>query len=140
MQYTRAVRKAAVCAILIVLSFSFAACAVNKAELSRRIDLRDVDVSKVPDGAYPASYTIDPPPPVVAANKTVSVRVTISGGRYAAIEILQPPKLGDSAVYKTLVARIQETQRLSIDAVSGATITSAAVLKAIQKAVSSPGE
>jgi uncharacterized protein with FMN-binding domain len=76
----------------------------------------------------------------MAANKSVTVRVTVAGGRYSSIEILKPPRIGESAAYKKLISRVQETQSLSMDAVSSATITSTAVLKAIQIAVSSPKE
>jgi uncharacterized protein with FMN-binding domain len=139
MRFTRLVRTVVSCAILIALAGALAACAVNKAELARRMDLRDVDLKLVPDGAYEASYTIAPPPPAMAANKSVRVRVTVTGGKYSNIEILKPPRIGENKTFEALIARVVETQSLSIDAVSAATITSAAVLKAIQNAVSSPG-
>lgn len=110
-----------------------ASCAVDKATLAARIDLRDVDLSTVADGTYEATYTISPP--VMAANKTVRVKVTIAGGAYQAIEIVEPAALGGQKTFTALVARIRETGNLSMDAVSGATITSAAVLKAVQAAV-----
>lgn len=109
-----------------------ASCAVDKAALAARIDLRDVDLSTVADGTYEATYTISPP--VMAANKTVRVKVTIAGGAYQAIEIVEPAALGQKT-FTALVARIRESGHLSMDAVSGATITSAAVLKAVQIAV-----
>jgi uncharacterized protein with FMN-binding domain len=113
---------------------------VNKAELARRVDLRNVDLAGVADGTYEGAYTIQPPPPVMAANKSVQVRVTVTGGKYAKIEIFQPPKVGESKGMRTLISRVEESQRLSMDAVSSATITSTAVLKAIQNAVSSPAK
>jgi uncharacterized protein with FMN-binding domain len=140
MRFHRLARVVVQCAFLFALAGTVASCAVNKAELARRVELQNVDLKLVPDGAYEGTYTIQPPPPGVAANKTVTVRVTVAGGRYAKIEILQPPRIGENKVFKSLISRVQETQSLSIDAVSAATITSAAVLKAIQVAVSPPGE
>lgn len=117
-----------------------AGCAVNKSELARHVDLQNVDLSSVADGVYEASYTIQPPPPITAANKSVRVRVTVQDGKYTRIEILEPPKIGGHGPFVTLVSRVIESQRLSPDAVSSATVTSFAVLKAIQNAVGSRGK
>jgi uncharacterized protein with FMN-binding domain len=139
MRVSRFARGVTLCALSCVLVGALLSCAVNKADLARRVDLRNVDLKLVPDGVYEGSYTIQPPPPAMAANKTVQVRVTVAGGKYATIEILNPPRVGESAAIRTLISRVQESQDLSMDAVSGATITSTAVLKAIQNAVSSTG-
>jgi uncharacterized protein with FMN-binding domain len=138
MNITRLARAAAAGALTVALSVAFGGCKVDKTELARRVDLRNVDLHAVPDGVYESSYTIVVPS--AAANKTVRVRVTVAGGRYERIEILQPAKLGDAQTFKALISKIEESQTLSLDAVSGATITSTAILKAIQTAVSSPGK
>jgi uncharacterized protein with FMN-binding domain len=121
---------------LLVSMAVLGSCAVDKAALAKRVDLRSPDLGSVADGTYEATYTIDPP--TVAANKSVSVRVRVSGGRYTSIEILRPPRIGESKPFKELISRVEQSQVLSMDAVSGATITSTAILKAIQNAVSSP--
>jgi uncharacterized protein with FMN-binding domain len=133
-------RGAVTCALCIVVSGALLSCAVNKADLARRVDLRNVDLAGVADGTYEGSYTIQPPPPAMAANKSVQVRVTVAGGKYTKIEVLQPPKVGESKGMQTLISRVEQSQILSMDAVSSATITSTAVLKAIQNAVSSPAK
>jgi uncharacterized protein with FMN-binding domain len=133
MSITRLARAAA----LVILSAGLAApvvsCKVDKAELAKRVELKNIDLRTVPDGVYESAYTIVVPS--AAANKTVKVRVTVAGGRYESIEIIQPRNLGNAKLYKDLIARVEETQALSLDAVSGATITSTAVLKAIESAV-----
>lgn len=73
----------------------------------------------------------------MAANKSVRVRLTVTGGKYSNIEILQPPRIGEEKTFRAPISRVVETQTLSIDAISAATITSTAVLKAIQNVVSS---
>jgi uncharacterized protein with FMN-binding domain len=113
-------------------------CAVDKEALARRIDLLDVDLSTVADGTYQTVYTISPP--VMAANKTVKVKVTVAGGAYQSIEIVEPAQLAGNKVFSALIARIKESGHLPMDAVSGATITSAAILKAVQLAVSGPAD
>jgi uncharacterized protein with FMN-binding domain len=129
------VRAAALVAVVGLL----AGCTVNKGDLARRVDLHDVDLGKVPDGVYSGSYTITPPPPAMAANKSVEVRVTVAGGKYRQIELVKPPQLAGSKSFDGLFSRVKDTQRLSVDAISSATITSVAILKAIQEAVSAPG-
>jgi uncharacterized protein with FMN-binding domain len=109
-------------------------CTVDRAALVKRVDLRDVDLRSVPDGVYEGEYTIDPSP-AMAANRHVKVRITVAGGKYTNIEILQPPKLGASKTYVTLLSHVKESGSLSADAVSSATVTSVALLKAIQNAV-----
>jgi hypothetical protein len=42
-----------------------------------------VDLKNVPDGVYEGSSTMQPPPPAMTANKTVTVRVTMAAGRFA---------------------------------------------------------
>ncbi len=124
---------AAALACLVALS----SCKVDKAALARQVDLQDVDLRSVPDGVYEAAYTITPPPGTTAANKHVRVRVTVAGGRYEKIELLEPSGLSSSKRTLALIAKVEESQKLSTDAVSGATITSVAILKAIQEAASS---
>jgi uncharacterized protein with FMN-binding domain len=98
-----------------------------------------VDVSKVPDGIYVGSYSITPPAGAMAGNKSVEVRVTVAGGKYTNFEVLKPKQLAKSQPFPVLFSRVKETQHLSVDAITGATITSMAILKAIQAAVSSAG-
>jgi uncharacterized protein with FMN-binding domain len=136
MRFSRFACGVSLCALSFAVVVALLSCAVNKADLARRVDLRNVDLKLVPDGVYEGSYTIQPPPMV--ANKTVHVRVTVATGKFTTIEVLDPPKVGQSAAIRTLISRVQESQDLSMDAVSSATMTSTAVLKAIQNAVS-PG-
>jgi len=125
-------------AILLATAGLLASCSVDKAALARKANLQDVDLGKVPDGVYVGSYTIRPPAGAMAANKSVEVKVTVAGGRYADIELTKPPSLSKSASFVSLLSRVKDTQHLSVDAISSATITSVAVLKAIQEAVSAP--
>ncbi len=114
-----------------------ASCAVDRTALASSIDLRDVDLSLVADGTYEATYAISTP--AMAANKTVGVKVTVAHGSYEAVQIVTPPQMNTDKVISALVDRIRESGHLSMDAVAGATITSAAVLKAVQLAVSGKG-
>jgi uncharacterized protein with FMN-binding domain len=114
-------------------------CKVDKAAFVQAVDLREVDLASVPDGSYEAAFAITPPPGAMAANKSVKVRVTVTAGRYERIELLEPPKLGDSGAMRKLLSRVTTDQSLSPDAIASATITSVAILKAIQKAAVAAG-
>ncbi len=127
------------CALVASLLAFASGCKVDKAAFVRAVDLRDVDLSTVPDGSYAAAYAITPPAGAMAANKSVKVRVTVTAGRYERIELLEPPKLGDSGAMRKLLSRVTTDQSLSPDAIASATITSVAILKAIQKAAVAAG-
>lgn len=137
MTVSRLLRAALAGATMITCLAALSSCKVDKAALAKQVALQDVDLASVPDGVYEAAYTITPPPGTMAANKHVRVRVTVAGGRYQKIELLEPSGLSSSKMTLALLAKVQESQKLSTDSVSGATITSVAVLKAIQEAVGS---
>lgn len=126
-------RRARAVVVLICIGL-LASCKVDKEALARSVDLHDVDLSTVADGTYEATYTIHPP--VMAANKTISVRVTVAGKAYTAIEIVSHPRLSGDKSFTDLIGKITSTGHLSMDAISGATVTSTALLKAVQLAVS----
>ena len=117
------------------VSLVLSACKVDKAAFAKQVGLEDVSLASVPDGAYEASYDIQPPAGVMAANKHVRVRVTVASGRYRKIELLEPASLSSNKTFTALTARVVESQKLSVDAISSATVTSMAVLKAVQGAV-----
>lgn len=140
MNTPRTPRSLLMVSLLLVSVLSLVSCKVDKAAFARQVGLQNVDLKNVQDGAYEAAYTIEPPAGVMAANKHVRVRVTVTGGRYETIELLEPPRLGANKTFQTLSARLVETQELSVDAISSATITSVAVLKAVQEAVAPTGK
>jgi uncharacterized protein with FMN-binding domain len=117
---------------------TLASCSVDKTALAAKIGLTGVELSAVPDGVYESAYTITPPPPAMAANKSVAVRVTVAAGKLTDIELLSPASLKESASVRSLFSRVKDTQKVSVDAVSSGTITSLAILKAIQDAVGKP--
>jgi uncharacterized protein with FMN-binding domain len=86
------------------------------------------DARETPDGTYEGSYEI---PPV-----KVIVRVGVEGGNITDIAILEHRNgLGGKA--ERIVDEVLERQSLDVDAVSGATASSKAILKAIENAIRS---
>jgi uncharacterized protein with FMN-binding domain len=86
------------------------------------------DARETPDGTYEGSYEL---PPV-----KVTVRVSALDGIITDIAILEHQNgLGGKA--ERIVDDVLERQSLDVDAVSGATASSKAILKAIENAIRS---
>ena len=92
----------------------------------RGLVIAEVDISQVPDGVYHGSYK---------GWNQFAVLVTVSGGRVTDIEIADDSRDRSSAVTDEVVGRVVSGQTLGLDAVSGATITTNAFLKAVEQAL-----
>jgi len=74
-------------------------------------------------------------------NGDISMTVTIEDGKIKAIEVgenSETPGIGDNAIMQ-LPGRIVEAQSLAVDTVSGATITSGAILAGVEQALTEAG-
>lgn len=87
------------------------------------VTLSALDVASVPDGVYDGSATI--------LHVAPKVRVTVTGGRITDVAVLTPV-YGDLA---GLAAQVIAAQSLDVDGITGATISTKAVLKAIDNAL-----
>lgn len=84
------------------------------------------DLSSVQDGNYIGEYSITP--------VHVKVEVSVSNHRITNITILQHDNgLGSTA--ESIVNDVVQEQSLDIDAVSGATVSSKCILKAVENAI-----
>lgn len=88
-----------------------------------RLAIPALDLSHVSDGTYTGSATIGHVAPKVS--------VTVAGGRITSIVLLNPVA-GDGT---GLVNRIVAAQSLDVDGITGATITTKAMLAAVSNAV-----
>ena len=71
----------------------------------------------------------------------LEVEVTVSGGKISAVQVLKhsdTPGISDGAI-KNVPERIVAANSFQVDAFSGATVTSDAIMKAVQKAVEQGG-
>jgi len=115
----------AVLLLLGLVGFFFASYGLSDI---RKMVVREVDLSKVPDGVYTGRFH--------KARWTYEVEVTVKDSRIEKIRTLnkQPnddmQKLADGAA-----AAIVEKQSLRIDAVSGASINTKAYCKAVEDAL-----
>lgn len=90
------------------------------------IAINDIDLSSVENGEYIGEYAITP---VYA-----KVKISVKNQEIVDIQILEHNNgLGTSA--EKIVDKVLENQSLDIDAVSGATVSSRCILKAIDNAI-----
>jgi uncharacterized protein with FMN-binding domain len=90
--------------------------------------INDVAIASIPDGSYTGSYAY--------GGFTYSVRCIVSEGRLDKVKILQNRTTKWAKQAEAVVNSVIEKQKVNVDAVSGATATSKALLKAIEKALS----
>jgi uncharacterized protein with FMN-binding domain len=91
-----------------------------------RATIPDVDLSRVPDGTYPGACDVFP--------VSVEVRVAVKDHRICGIEIVKH-RNGKGASAESIVTRVMNAQSLNVDVVSGATISSKVILKAVANAL-----
>lgn len=100
--------------------------------------LADVDFGGLRDGTYVGEYTGKKD-----HSRDAEVEVTISGGEISGIRILKgaldrkgkPAELTGGLSVDDLFGRVVKAQSLQVDAISGATLTSKAHLKALENAL-----
>ncbi|MGC3957526.1 MAG: FMN-binding protein [Verrucomicrobiota bacterium] len=87
-----------------------------------------LDLAKVPDGTYTAASQ--------GYETLVEVEVKVAGGRIAAVRVIKHhEKQYYSSLTETPAQIVQKQSVKNVDAVSGATITSEAIINATAKAV-----
>jgi uncharacterized protein with FMN-binding domain len=126
-------KRAGIIAVLVVIAVLLVYCktGTNAKSATENITFQVVNAAGVPDGLYKGSYEIGP--------VKVVVQVTIKDESIVGIDILEHRRgLGGKA--ERIVENVMQSQRLDIEAVSGATVSSKAILKAIEDALKSAKE
>ncbi len=112
------------------IALVFACIMAGASHVAEAEDARigETDISKIPDGTYAGGWLDYGDVPIV-------VEVTVRGGRIEDIRIVRSK--GDWHVQEAggVIGPVIETQSLEVDAVTGATITSDAILRAIEDAL-----
>lgn len=97
---------------------------------ARTLEVETPDLARLEDGVYQGEWSI---PPV-----TAGVEVTMKDGRIAAVQLVRHDHgLGGGA--ESLPRAVVESQSLELDAVSGATVSSKCILKAVETALRQGG-
>ncbi|HET7839229.1 MAG TPA: FMN-binding protein [Rectinemataceae bacterium] len=108
------------------------ACVSSEVYAVRAMRIGHPVLSSLPDGRRPGTFSY--------GGFTYEVAVTISGGRMAAIDILKNRGTKPARMAEGVIPRILEAQSPDVDAVSGATTTSKALMKAVENALASPSD
>ncbi|TAL38036.1 MAG: FMN-binding protein [Spirochaetes bacterium] len=107
------------------------ACASEETRAIRALRINDVDLSRIPDGVYEGSFSY--------GSFNYLVRTTVKKHRIANVEILKNRDTVYARKAEGVVGRVLEKQTPNVDAVSGATTTSKALLKAIEYSLAGAG-
>lgn len=98
-------------------------------EAVRKMPIENVDLGKVQDGTYNGAY--------VYGSYTYEVQVAVKGHKIEKIDVVSNRDSSYAKKAEGVIDRVLEEQAVNVDAVSGATTTSKALLKAIENAVKS---
>jgi uncharacterized protein with FMN-binding domain len=125
--------------VVSMLGFIVAGCgtisAIDPAAYLATVSVNDVNLSGVPDGTYTGDYTLVLPPGQYAMNRHFIVQAAVAAGHYAGITIVEPASFTAEPAFLDLIGRITSSNSLLVDAVSGATYSTRAMLKAVEAAV-----
>ena len=128
--------------VLALLGVALVGCvgwsAEGRASYLASIPVTNPDLASIADGTYNGTYTLKLPPGGIAAYKSLSVDVSVQGGAMISIAILNPTALASGSFYDTIVAGeggVIARQSLDVDAVTGASYSSKAFLKAVEDAL-----
>lgn len=99
----------------------------NIAKRANQVVVTNVDLSSIQDGTYVGEYAITP--------VKVIVEVAVKESQIYDIKILEHENgLGKKA--ETIIDKIIEVQNLTVDSITGATVSSKTILKAVENALS----
>ncbi|NPV71888.1 MAG: FMN-binding protein [Firmicutes bacterium] len=95
----------------------------------KAMSIGQVDLSKIPDGVYRGSFK--------RGRWAYNVEVTVKDHKIEKVTLLDDKMRMFEKVNSELVSRILQRQTVRVDAVTGTTISSKALLKAVETALSS---
>lgn len=96
-------------------------------EVQSKVTINDANLSLLSDGIYNGKYQ--------AGRWTNKVNVTIKDHKITNINIVKDVLFSKEEVTKDLIDRVIEEQKINVDTITGATVTSKAYLKAIENAL-----
>jgi uncharacterized protein with FMN-binding domain len=86
-----------------------------------------IDMTKVSDGTYEGNFTY--------LNSSCAVEVQVKDHKIVTIKILKNSNTSHAKKAEAVIDRIIQVQSLKVDAVTGATTTSKALMKAVENAL-----
>lgn len=120
-------KTAIVLMVIIIIAFpAFKLASVKIVSDAEALSIEKIDFSQIKDGQYTGSYDIIP--------VKVSVKATIQNGKITQIDLLEHFN-GRGTPAEQIVDLIIEKQSLQVDSISGATVSSMAIKKAVENSL-----
>jgi len=119
--------KAIACVILVLGVAAIVGCNNAEVRAVRAMPIDHVDLVKVKDGTYHGDFAY--------GGFDYQVQVTVASHQIKDIEVVKNRHTRQAKMAEGVVPRILDQQRNDVDAVSGATTTSKALLKAVERAL-----
>ncbi len=107
--------------------FFLAACEPGEVKRVRALTISDVDLITIPDGVRKGSFAL--------GNDTFEVETTVANHRIVRIDLVRTVNASYAKKAAGVVPRVIERQTPNVDAVTGATATSKAILKAVERSL-----
>lgn len=95
----------------------------------RNAEIKDIDLNEVADGRYVGEFSY--------SKSRCKVEVIVEDHRIEAINILENGTNEHAKKAEAVISKVINEQKTNVDAVTGATTTSKALLKAVEAALSS---
>ena len=114
--------------ILMTMILAFLGCASQEMISVRQMDIQNVDIKNVRDGEYMGSFSY--------SGYEYKVKTIIKDHRIEGIIVLQNKDTKHSKRAEGVIANIIRFQTPNVDAISGATTTSKALMKAVANSLS----
>lgn len=113
--------------LLFILILVLCGCASQEMKIVRNMDIQDIDLKKIDDGEYIGSFSY--------SNFEYKVKTIIRDHKIKDIIILQNRDTKHSKRAEGVIPRIIKRQTPDVDAVSGASTTSKALMKAVENSL-----
>lgn len=92
-----------------------------------KLAINNINTSDIKDGVYTGKYT--------GGRWSNELLLTVKDHKITYIKVMKDVAIPKQEVTEELIARVIKDQRIDVDTVSGATVTSKAYLKAIENAL-----
>jgi uncharacterized protein with FMN-binding domain len=112
---------------LLIVLLIFSGCASQEMIRVRQMEIRDVAIDGIKDGEYIGAFSY--------SGFEYKVKTIITDHQIRDIEILQNRNSKHAKLAEGVLAEIIERQTPNVDAVSGATTTSKALMKAVENSL-----
>lgn len=113
--------------VLVVFYFTFARAAFKEINKIQQMQISEVDLSRIADGIYQGDF--------IYGKFAYEIEVTVRDHKLESVRAIKNRNTKYAKMAEGVLAKIIEKQSPKVDAVSGATTTSKALMKAVENAL-----